>query len=260
MYDTIKRKHQQLKQEAESLEAQLIHLPEGKLICIQNGKYIKWYHSHDHQLTYIPKSNRQLAEKLALKTYLSKHLDDINRELIALGYYIRHHKEEPQSALSFLNPSSPYSTLLAPYFTNITPELNSWMQEPYAKNPIFPEQCVHKVFTNLYVRSKSEALIARLLYNNKIPFRYESPLSLGDLIVYPDFTLRHPVTGDYFYWEHFGLMDLEDYRRNTFSKLSLYSTHNIYPGIHLITTYETKEHPLSYEMIENLIKFYFLDN
>lgn len=97
-----------------------------------------------------------------------------------------------------------------------------------------------------------------LLHTSKIPFRYECALPLGDVIVYPDFTIRHPRTGQLFYWEHFGMMDNPAYIKNAFSKLQLYTEHGIVPSIQLLTTYETKEHPLDFAAAENLVKLYFL--
>ena len=100
-------------------------------------------------------------------------------------------------------------------------------------------------------------MIDMLLYQNQIPFRYECALTLGNTLLHPDFTIRHPATGEYYYWEHFGLMDQPVYASNAFSKLRLYAENGILPGIHLITTYETLEHPLSMEMVEKIIKYYF---
>jgi len=96
------------------------------------------------------------------------------------------------------------------------------------------------------------------LYTNHIPFRYECPLILGDTTLYPDFTIRHPKTGNTYYWEHFGLMDNPTYSQNAYSKLQLYSTHGIIPSINLITTYETKNAPLGTDIVEKIIKHYFM--
>ena len=60
------------------------------------------------------------------------------------------------------------------------------------------------------MRSKSEAMIAMSLYVQKIPYRYECELKLGSITLFPDFTIRHPETGEIFYWEHFGMMDKPD--------------------------------------------------
>lgn len=109
------------------------------------------------------------------------------------------------------------------------------------------------------VRSKSEVMIDMILFQNKIPFRYEAPLQLGDTTIYPDFTIRHPHTGDTYYWEHFGLMDDPSYSKNAISKLHLYVNHGIIPSLRLITTYETKESPLSIDKIEKIVKEYFVE-
>ena len=78
---------------------------------------------------------------------------------------------------------------------------------PYEKNPKYPEHLIHKTVSGIYVRSKSESMIALQLYTEKIPFRYECALQLGETTLYPDFTILHPKTGEIFYWEHFGMMD-----------------------------------------------------
>ena len=101
-------------------------------------------------------------------------------------------------------------------------------------------------------------MIDTLLYLNKIPFRYECALHLGNTTIYPDFTILHPHTGKIYYWEHFGMMDDANYAKNTCFKLQTYTTHGIIPSINLITTYETKEHPLSSDFIEKIIQHYFL--
>ena len=108
------------------------------------------------------------------------------------------------------------------------------------------------------VRSKSEVIIDMLLHTHKIPFRYEAPLHLDTITIYPDFTIRHPETGEFFYWEHFGLADQPEYRQNMLSKLDLYTSHGIIPNINLITTYETKNHPLSMEFVQKTVEYYFL--
>ena len=53
------------------------------------------------------------------------------------------------------------------------------------------------------------------------------------------------------------MMDEKHYYQNAFSKLQLYTSYGFIPTINLITTYETKDSPLSSEMIEKTIDFYF---
>lgn len=107
------------------------------------------------------------------------------------------------------------------------------------------------------MRSKSEALIDIALSTHQIPHRYECALEISDTIIYPDFTIRHPRTGTTYYWEHFGLMDKPDYCKTASAKLEFYSLNGILPSIHLITTYESSEHPLSPLLIEQTIQQFF---
>lgn len=258
LYESIRSEHQRLEQEIKSIESTLKFLPEGKLICAKCGNYTKWYQSDGHHSTYLPKEERNLAEQLAYKKYLSLKLEELKQEQTALLFYLRHHSTKESPSIKLLSPESRFSELLNSYLTPDSNELDNWSNDPYEKNPLYPEQCIHKTINGVYVRSKSEATIAMLLHTHKIPFRYEAPLTLGETILYPDFTIRHPITGKYYYWEHFGMIDVKEYSQNTFSKLSLYTNHGIFPSIRLITTYETKEHPLNYDIVENLIHFYFL--
>ena len=151
-----------------------------------------------------------------------------------------------------------YQELLAPLFTPLSKELLDWQNAPYDSNPKHSEKLTLKSSSGHLVRSKSESLIDMALFTHRIPFRYECALTLGKDTFYPDFTIRHPETGKTYYWEHFGLMDHPAYCQNVSSKLLQYSLNGIIPSIHLITTYETSENPLSSEVIEKIIEYYFL--
>ena len=77
-----------------------------------------------------------------------------------------------------------------------------------------------------------------------------SQSSFNQCTNYPDFTIRNPRTGKLLYWEHFGKIDDPDYAHKTSRKLNTYISNNIIPDIDLITTYETKDHPLSISTLE----------
>ena len=213
---------QQLEEQILSINSQLKELPKGNFFCTRNGKHYKWYQSDGHNQTYIPKKEHKLAEQLAVKKYLSLLLEDLIHEKKAIDFYLRHHNSEVGKAEQLLRNEPEYQRLLSAYF-----------------------------------KPMSEELIDMLLYTNKVPFRYECALQLGETIIYPDFAIRHPVSGEVYYWEHFGKMDNPDYCKNVSSKLQLYTSHGIIPSIQLITTYETKRNPLSAETIEKIIREYF---
>jgi len=257
LYERIKSEYERLENEIQSIQAKLLKLPPGKLICCNHKNYSKWYQSDGHHKSYIPKQNQSLAEQLAQKKYLSLRLEDLENEKRALEFYLRHHTPTGKAEKLLTEPSE-YQKLLSPFFSPLSKELSDWMNTPYEHNLNHPENLIYKSSTGTLVRSKSEMLITMCLHIHNIPFRYECALQLEDATIYPDFTIRHPETGEYFYWEHFGLMDHPTYIDNTCSKLHLYATNGIVPGIQLFTTYETKAHPLGMETIEQLIQTHFL--
>lgn len=227
-------------------------MPEGKLICCGEN----WFQSDGHKKSHIKKKDKLLAEKLAAKKYLSTLLEDLEKEKSATDMYLRHYPKEKKSD-AILAGSDTLQNLLSPYFSPLSKELDDWMKSPYEKNLKHPEHLTQKIGASEFVRSKSEAMIAKALKQNKIPYRYECKLILDEIEIYPDFTMRHPKTGEYFYWEHFGLLDKHDYVEKMHKKIKYYTDNNIMPGINLITTYETQDKPLTFEMVELLVNHYF---
>ena len=97
-----------------------------------------------------------------------------------------------------------------------------------------------------------------MLYTNRISYHYEELIQLGNKTIAPDFTIKHPTTGEIFYWEHFGMMDDPAYVKNACDKIRLYSLNGIIPSKQLILTYETKDYPLSPNEVKKIIGDYFL--
>ena len=257
LYERMLAEGQWIQDQIHSVTKQLSTLPEGNLYCSRNGNQFKWFISDTPKPQYLSKTKRNLAEQFAARKYLTLRLEDLTNEKRAIDFYTRHHHADYGKAELLLTKPG-YQELLAPYFQPLSQKLSAWMNAPYEKCTEHPEHLIHRASSGNLVRSKSEVLIDMALYTNKIPFRYECPLQLGASTIYPDFTICHPDTGQLFYWEHFGLMDDPEYCRETFFKLRSYSLHKIYPMINLITTYETKENPLSVEIINQIVNYYFL--
>lgn len=256
-YERIQKEYQRLEAEIRNIETKLEGLPEGKLVCCTSQNQHKWYCSDGHTRQYIPQSNRELAEQLALKKYLSLQLKELTDEKRALLFYLKHHSSELGKSAQSLLENPGYQQLLRSQMHPFNEELNAWSQAEYERNLNYPENLIHKCISGNIVRSKSESLIDLTLFRHRIPFRYECALHLGDMTVYPDFIIRHPVTGKTFYWEHFGQMDKPHYAKKAYSKLQLYYSYNIIPSVNLITTYETLDTPLNLELIENIVEYYF---
>ncbi|MGN0329158.1 MAG: ATPase [Lachnospira sp.] len=255
--EDVKVKLDVIKKEIEKIETMKRKLPEGELLCCKNEKRYKWFWKVNGSSTYLPKRNRQLAEKLALKKYFKYRLEELKTSLSAYEYYLKK-MSGVEGKTETLLLHEEWSKLLATHFRAVNVELQRWQEEDYEKCEKYKENLIYKGTQGKMLRSKSEVIIDMMLYKNNIPFRYEDRLTLDGIEVYPDFTIRHPVTGKIIYWEHFGLMDEEVYRNSACSKIKLYCDNGIIPSVDLITTYETKLHPLDIGHVEAIIKEYFL--
>lgn len=248
----IERQYQLLEKELTDINQHIKKLPAGNLIYCRNGKYSKLYISSNSEMKYIPKKNKQFISEMLKKKYLSIRAEDINDELSALRLYLENAPQDINRAASWILEKNDLSKYVNTNEYNS--EISKWISEPYEGNPFYPEKLIHKTPYGIF-RSKSESLIALALHEYNIPYKYECPLSLGKSIFYPDFTTNNGIIR---YWEHLGIMDSLPYVRNCENKFSYYMENGIIPGINLIITSETAEHPFTYDDACRTIEYYFL--
>ena len=97
-----------------------------------------------------------------------------------------------------------------------------------------------------------------LTTSKKIPHRYESPIFLRGIgIVYPDFTVLNVRLQKEFYWEHFGMMEHQEYAEYAIQRIGIYEKNGILPGNQLILTFETKRNPINQKTLWQTILRYF---
>lgn len=130
---------------------------------------------------------------------------------------------------------------------------HEWLNQPYERNPAYPEELKFETTNNRLVRTKSELIIANRLEHYNIPYLPEMPLFFNyDMYPkYPDFTiLKHD--GTTLVWEHMGLMDKENYRTKNIKKLLEYRQNGYSIHTNLIITFE--EDIREPGMIDNIIE------
>ncbi len=252
--DYLLEKKATIEQEIRKLDRELKHLPDDNLICYIKGGYPTWYKDSvidgKTQRHYISKKDKEEAKLLAQKTYKYRLRNDLKNELCAINSYLKHIK--PEQHTKMITADSPYRELLY--------NSNSWENLPYNKSSDHPEHLIVPAPKGEFVRSKSEAIIAQILYSNNIQYRYEYIHNLGGYEIASDFTILHPTTFEEHIWEHFGLSDKESYiNNNIMFKLPLYLKEGYIPGHNFIMTFENSQHPLGYAEIERLVKHHFLD-
>ena len=254
---SMKNRMEDLKKAISAAQKAAPRFPEGRMRVSQTGKQVRFYHvgkSDDSSGVYITKENRALVKALAQKDYNEKFLKKARAELSKLECSVR--------ALSGASADIAYQTLdprrsrlVTPYLITNDLYADRWKSQPYKTNPYMPESKLYDTNNGEKVRSKTEAIIADMLLELGIPYRYEQELKLGgDAVRYPDFTLLEIKTRKEIYLEHFGLLDDEDYRNKCLHKLDEYRNNGIYLGKNLLITYESADCPFDIKGTRKMIR------
>lgn len=160
----------------------------------------------------------------------------------------------PRVPAELFQTESPYSQFIISFLQKEYSEIIEWYNGDYQQNKEFPENLQFTVKLGFKVRSKSEVIIADWLYEVGILFHYEEKILLSGEESFPDFFV--PITiAEKYAWEHFGAMDNEKYFHRTRGRILNYMDHHWFPGINMITTYETRKNPLSEEQVENQVRW-----
>lgn len=260
-----------LQKKLAQLNAALIQLkklqkkqPPGHLrIAQKGGNRNYFYHytsSDDFTGKYIRKNEQALAKALAQKDYNIKLIKQLENETQSLNEYLAQTKNGTAIPNLYKDLCPARQPLITPATLTDEQYTNLWKTITWQGRSITPDASQYDTAQGEKVRSKSEVIIADALARHGIPYRYEFPVKLHrnqnnrePVYFYPDFCCLNIHTRQEFFWEHFGLMDDEEYATNAAGKLRLYAENNIFPGRNLIITMETKEEPLNTKLIEKTI-------
>ncbi|MBR1702257.1 MAG: hypothetical protein IJ716_09930 [Lachnospiraceae bacterium] len=257
----MKKRVATLKRAVEKAKRDTTAFPDGHLrISISKTKkrYYLMTNVGDTRGKYIKVKDRAIVPKLAQKDYRQKFLSDAATELARLEQTIELFSKS-NADLSYQKLSDHRQTLITPYLITSKLYAQTWQSQTIKPCTYIPENLVYETKRGEKVRSKSEAIIADILYDLQIPYFYEKSLLLKNgMVRYPDFTILHTRKRTEFYLEHFGLLDNENYLAANLHKLDEYRESGIYLGRNLLFTYETKESPLDIKGIRKMLQAIFL--
>ena len=234
--------------------------PEGILrVNHRPNKKTQYYlrrNRKDHNGVYIPESRKELVCQLAQKAYDEKVIQYASEESRELEKLINIYQEK--------NPDEVYDSLPLYRREIVVPAektremfIKEWEGIEYERKGFAPGTPEFLTNRGERVRSKSELIIANILSQEGIPYRYEYPLTLkGVGTVYPDFMVLNVRTRRELAWEHQGMMDDPDYAVKAVKKMQSYILNGVIPGIDLIVTSETRQTPLNVRIIKDFIKAY----
>lgn len=238
-------------------QTNLKNAPEGTLRLSCNKNKVQYYHSTKggkYNGVYIPKSEQELAKRLAQKDYDEKLLLCAQKRLKQIDKILFDYEDDEIENL-FLKQHLERQRLVQPVEPTWEQLIESWMNEEYEAKGFAEGTPVIYSDRGERVRSKTERSIADFLYKNNIPYKYECPLYLiGYGTVYPDFTILSKRKRKLVYWEHDGKMDDPEYAINAVRKIQTYENNGIILGDNLIVTFETSKTVLNNSSLERIIR------
>ena len=246
---TVRNEYQRLEAEIERLELEIAKFPAGELRAYKSGKRTKFYcRTEEGDYLYIKRADKDRLLKLARKgLYLAE-----KKDLLEQREYLRGLLDAP----SGIAVKKKY--LAHPGIKELLgaakASFSEWEEAPYERSSEYPERLVVPTKKGDMVRSKSEGMIADALFQAQIPYRYEAITPQLKGVGIPDFIVLSPYSRHEIVWEHFGMMDRPDYCRRASGKLKDYFDLGLIPDQNLICTYESKEHPLNLQSVEEQIK------
>ena len=119
----------------------------------------------------------------------------------------------------------------------------------------FADKLIHRTLKpDLFVRSKSEVVIANMLYVAGIEFDYERKYEGDNTGGYrlPDFSFVDPA-GDLIIWEHLGMLHKPSYKEDWEKKKKFYFENDIKEGERLFTTRDNEDGAIDSKEIEKVL-------
>lgn len=261
--ELAKEEMPQLEYAIKKIDSFLNKAPEG---CLKrqnkNGKtyyYHQFMQENKWKRRYIKKSDLSLAKMLAQKHYyiaIKPILEKTINELKRLAKKCSTNELEE----IYDNLSVERKSLVTPIQMSVQEKLTEWQSEICEKNTMYPENLRYETEQGDVVRSKSEVIIANILYQNRehILYKYERSLEIVEngrkKTIYPDFTIINKYTGKITYWEHAGRMDDPYYANDFVKKINAYVRNDLLPGRDVVITYETQNIPLDIKVVKQLVE------
>lgn len=200
---------------------------------------------------YVPKDKLEKAGNIAQRDYDKDIAFAIDNEIKHLQKFAANYKVNAlENIWNDLNDGR--KTLVKPVTIGAKEFAMRWQNEPYNAKAIDEESAI-QTSSGLYVRSKSEVIIAETLTRLGVPFKYEYPLSIRGLgTFHPDFCCLNVQSRKEVIWEHFGMMDSPEYAVNATEKINLYAQRGFVLGDNFIATFETAKNPLNAKVVKEL--------
>lgn len=228
-------------------------LPKGTFShIIKNGSV--FYTLYEKKTLKGITKDKGLVSKLMRRDFLLERIARNEKQEEVLMYAIKHLRPTDSAsiiqALSVSHPGISWSTC----FTSS--ELSEWEKADYETNDLYRGNKVHVTGNGVFTRSKDEKEIGNMLEEKRIAYRYEwMQYSMGRKFA-PDFAIKRESDGKIVFWEHFGMISDEGYRKNTYEKIVFFESCGLHLWDNFIISFADRSGSLDTKKIDRLCELF----
>ncbi|MGN0240821.1 MAG: hypothetical protein ACI4CS_03960 [Candidatus Weimeria sp.] len=231
--------------------------PEGRVATSRSNGVDQFYFYNNCSTKRKYLNDKSLIEKLVSKDYHSKLLSCAESELHYISRFLEGISKTTVEEVFKLFPEAK-SSFITPLCVDNETFAKQWAEADYDTLDLDTKEEYISNDGKRY-RSKSELLIANALNDAGVPFKYECRLYLkGYGPIYPDFTVLNRRNGQVFYHEHLGMLESPEYLIKNLQKINAYEKNGIMQGKQLIMTFESEHVHLDLNIMNKIIKEFYL--
>lgn len=258
-YEMVRERIQYLNKIIIKTSNSLKNAPEGNILissCKNNSQFFYYDKEVKKKGKYISKKNKDLIKKLVQKKYDGKILKIALKEQKLLMNLTNSTATNPYEDI--YNKIHVGCDMVTPLMVTDEECIAKWYDCQYEKMGFAENAPEYYSKKGERMRSKSETVIADHLDKEGVPYLYECPIEIDGRIFHPDFKILNVHKREIIYWEHFGIMDDNDYMNKAIKKINTYAQNGLILGENLIVTFESIRTPLDYKTVDLQIKKYCL--
>lgn len=227
--------------------------PEGRIRTSKEHGHTRYYYCvNDYIGTYT--TDEKLISSIMQKDYAKKTLVPLQRELKSIEALIKNYSENACTKI-FDNIKPARKSFVTKDFREIIDEKakQKWEATEYEHKEFAIIRPEYQSLEGNMARSKSEANIMNVLDRRNIPYMYEFPIYVNDILLHPDFRALNTRTGEVIYWEHWGKMDNPMYVNKQLERVDEFKKAGVVLGVNLFVTMESGQHVLTLNDINDFI-------
>lgn len=206
---------------------------------------------------FVKKDHKWVVQIIQKRYFLEQSIRRIETNIIALEKLVSRYRTVDPEIMRRHFPKAYQALPVECYDLAGAIDLKSWGKRPRRTSNYLQEQKSQRTIDGINVRSKSEVILANSFIARGIPYVYEEMRKINGQWFAPDFILVSPLDHREIIWEHFGLLNDPEYRKQFEWKIEQYIAAGYIPGVNLIMTFDDKDGNIDSLMIERTLDLWF---